>query len=169
VGTGAWLKCISKDRFELSVPAGHTKNKKKIWAPIDASQEKYHDTIRWYLEHVRPLFLVDPATGTIAQSPYLVPAVTDPSQPLPYDTFRGWFLKIMRDVCGIVCTPHNFRHGQASLLYHDNPGLLRTIARRLGDTEQTVVENYAWVHEEIEAERGQNALVATIRKKKGSK
>jgi integrase len=151
------------------VPAGQTKNKKKIWAPIDASREKYHDTVRWYLQHVRPLFLTDPRTGKVSESPYLVPSVTDPSEPLPYDTFRGWFLKIMRDVCGIVCTPHNFRHGQASLLYHDNPGLLRTIARRLGDTEQTVVENYAWVHEEIEAERGQNALVATIRKKKGRK
>jgi len=165
IGTGAWLKRTSKDRFELSVPAGHTKNKKKIWAPIDASREKYHDTVRWYLEHVRPLFLVDPLTGKDVDSPYLVPKVTDPSQPLPYDTFRGWFLKIMRDICGIVCTPHNFRHGQASLLYHDNPGLLRTIARRLGDTEQTVVENYAWVHEEIEAERGQTALVAMIQKK----
>lgn len=165
MGPGAWLKKISKVRFELTVPVGHTKNKKKIWAPINASREKYHDTVRWYLEYVRPLFLLDPSTGEVVDSPYLVPAVMDPSKPLPYDTFRGWFLKIMRDVCGIVCTPHNFRHGQASLLYHNNPGLLRTIARRLGDTERTVVENYAWVHEEIEAERGQTALVAMIRKK----
>ncbi len=162
-GSSAWLKTISKDRFELTVPAGHTKNKKKIWAPIKASRERYHDTIRWYLQHIRPLFLADPSTGEAAESPYLVPAVTDPSRPLPYDTFRGWFLRIMRDEAGIVCTPHNFRHGQASLLYHGNPGLLRTIARRLGDTDQTVVENYAWVHEEFEAERGQDALVATIR------
>ncbi|WP_026758909.1 site-specific integrase [Sediminimonas qiaohouensis] len=165
IGTGAWLKRISKDRFELTVPAAHTKNKKRIWAPIEASRERYHDTVRWYLEYVRPLYLIDPSTGKSLDSCYLVPKVTDPTQPLPYDTFRGWFLKIMRDVCGIVCTPHNFRHGQASLLYHDNPGLLRTIARRLGDTEQTVVENYAWVHEEIEAERGQAALVAMIQKK----
>lgn len=156
IGSGAWLKTISKDRFELTVPPGHTKNKKKIWAPIKASREKYHDTIRWYLQHVRPLFLVDPSTGETAESPYLVPAVTDPSLPLSYDTFRGWFLRIMRDEAGIVCTPHNFRHGQASLLYHGNPGLLRTIARRLGDTDQTVIENYAWVHEEFEAERGQD-------------
>lgn len=165
LGTGAWLKRISKDRFELTIPAACTKNRKRIWAPIDASREKYHDTVRWYLQHVRPFFLVDPVTGKSSDSPYLVPAVTDPNRPLSYDTFRGWFLKIMRDVCGIVCSPHNFRHGQASLLYHDNPGMLRTIARRLGDTEQTVVENYAWVHEEIEAERGQSALVAMIRRK----
>lgn len=83
---------------------------------------------------------------------------------LPYETFRTWFVRIMRDVCGIVCTPHNFRHGQASLLYHDRPDLLRTIARRLGDTEKTTVENYAWVHEELEVERGQDALVNLIHK-----
>ena len=166
VGEGAWLKRISKDRFELTVPVAYTKNKKRIWAPINASREKFHDTIRWYLAHVRPLFLANPSSEEIAESRYLVPAVTDPQRPLPYDTFRGWFLRIMRDEAGVVCTPHHFRHGQASLLYHDNPGMLRTIARRLGDTEKTVVKSYAWVHEELEVERGQDALVALIRKGK---
>ena len=161
-GPGAWLKAVSPRRYELTVPAGRTKNRKRIWAPIEASRERYHDTVSWFMKDVRPLYLVDPATGARAQSPWLVPAVMDPGRPLPYDTFRGWFLRIMRDHCGVVCTPHNFRHGQASLLYHDNPGLLRTIARRLGDTERTVTETYAWVHEEIEAERGQAALVATM-------
>jgi hypothetical protein len=165
VGNNAWFKIASKDLFELTVPPGHTKNKKRIWAPIRASSEKYHDTIRWYLQHIRPLFFSNGPSGRqTEESPYLVPSVTDPRRPLPYGTFRGWFTRIMRNDVGIVCTPHNFRHGQASLLYHDNPGLLRTIARRLGDTEQTVLENYAWVHAELEAERGQNALVATIRK-----
>ena len=162
-GPDAWLKAMAKDRYELTVPAGRTKNKKRIWAPIVASREKYHDTVRWYLKWIRPLFLAGSGTGVAETSPYLVPAVTDPSRPLPYATFREWFLRIMRDRCGIVCTPHNFRHGQASILFHDNPGLLRTIARRLGDVERTVTETYAWVHEEFEAERGQDALVATIR------
>lgn len=161
-GLDAWLKAVSSDRFELSIPAARTKNKKRIWAPIMASREKYHDTVVWFMKHIRPLFLTDPETGAVMPSAYLVPGIKDPTAPLPYDTFRSWFISIMRDICGIVCTPHNFRHGQASLLYYFFPQHLSRIAHRLGDAVSTVLEHYAWIHEEHEMERGQEYMVRLI-------
>jgi hypothetical protein len=161
-GAGAWLKEVSPVRFELTIPAAHTKNKKRIWTPIMASREKYHDTVAWFMKHIRPLFLTNPETGTVTASDYLVPGIMDPTGPLPYSTFRSWFISIMRDVTGIVCTPHNFRHGQASLLYYFFPQHLSRIALRLGDAPATVLEHYAWIHEEHEMERGQEYMVRLI-------
>lgn len=157
-GKGAWLKISDKNTFKVSIPAAYTKNKKPINFKIKASRERYHDTVRWYLRDVRPLFFAQEGD----ESPYLVPSVTKSGLPLSYGAFMSWFVPVMRDVVGIVCTPHLFRHGQASLLYHARPDLLQTIARRLGDTETTVVRCYAWVHHEIQMERGQDALDSLI-------
>jgi hypothetical protein len=64
----------------------------------------------------------------------------------------------MRDVVKVPCLPHNYRHGKASLLYHRYPDRLAYIAEQLGDTERTVIECYAWVHNEKAMAEGQRLV-----------
>ena len=64
----------------------------------------------------------------------------------------------MRDVVGVRCTPHNYRHGQASLLYHRYPERIGWIAVRLGDTQDTVLRHYAWVHAAKAMAEGQRLI-----------
>jgi hypothetical protein len=175
-GPSAWLNIISKDEYKLSIPANKTTNKKPIIALIVASQEQYHDTVRWFLAKIRPLFFFDRTSSyepgskehmrsmevAAAQCSWLVPGVRNPDCSLPYTTFLSWFKRLMRNVVGLVCDPHNFRHGQASLLYHEYPERLDMIARRLGDQVKTVVQYYAWVHTELSMREGQRALVSLI-------
>ena len=172
----AWLTAPSKNEFRLVVPASQTKNKKTIDALITASAERYHDTVRWFLDKVRPHFFRDDVSENIHDDKrqekaaktaallcrWLVPGVNNQTKNLCYTTFLGWFQNLMRDSVGIACNPHNFRHGQASLLYHEYPERIDMIAKRLGDTVETVVRFYAWIHNEMLMREGQIALVALI-------
>ena len=69
----------------------------------------------------------------------------------------------MVEVSGISMDPHNFRHGQASLLYYHFPDQIEAIAARLGDTVETVLRYYAWIHQEKLMRKGQSMLISTIR------
>lgn len=178
----AWLTIQSKTEFRLVVPGNKTKNKKGIDAPITASVERYHDTIRWFLEKIRPHFFREDIAQNLHEDdrqtkeaktaalkcPWLVPGIKDPQKCLCYTTFLGWFQRLMRDLVGIACDPHNFRHGQASLLIHEYPERLDMIAKRLGDTIETVVRYYAWIHNELLMREGQKALVAMIPGRRGT-
>jgi len=42
-------------------------------------------------------------------------------------------------------TPHNFRHGLASLLIQKNPGRWDLLERLLDDSIVTIRRNYAWI------------------------
>jgi len=175
-GPSAWLNVKSKDEYKLTVPANKTKNRKAIEVLIVARQEQYHDTVRWFLAKIRPLFFFDLTSShepgskehtrlieaAAAQCSWLVPGIRNPDRFLPYTTFLSWFKRLMRNIVGLVCDPHNFRHGQASLLYHEYPERLEMISRRLGDHVKIVIQYYAWVHTELSMREGQNALVALI-------
>ncbi|WP_138924245.1 helix-turn-helix transcriptional regulator [Sulfitobacter sp. BSw21498] len=172
----AWLTVASKNEFRLVVPESETKNKKAIDTLISASAELYHDTVRWFLEKVRPHFFRNDVSGNIhddkrqekaaktaaLQCRWLIPGVKNQTKSLCYNTFLSWFQNHMRDLVGITCNPHNFRHGQASLLYHEYPERIDMIAKRLGDTVETVVRFYAWIHNEMLMREGQKALVALL-------
>ena len=111
---------------------------------------------------VRGPVVTDPDTGETAASQWLIPMLSDAGRPCPYETFHGWFVRIMRDVVGIRCTPHNYRHGQASLLYHRHPSRIGWIAVRLGDKQDTVLRHYAWVHAEKAMAEGQRLIAELI-------
>lgn len=141
----AWL-LISKDKCrdaELNVPAGATKNKKPINAPILAkSQFRGLSTIRWYIENVRPLFPHHESSN------YLFPEIGEPGCPLAYQTFLNWWNPAIRETPLGCMTPHNYRHGQASILIKARPGNWTFAASRLGDTERTVERRYGWIDHE---------------------
>lgn len=137
----------------------------------------YLETVEWFLREVRWLFFWDQADNAASssecivrlakqlstKSDWLVPGVKDPNLGLADTTFRKWFENIMVSIVGITIDPHNFRHGQASLLYYLFPDQIETIAARLGDTVDTVLQYYAWIHQENLMRRGQSMLVSTIR------
>uniref|UniRef100_UPI00260D3BF0 hypothetical protein n=1 Tax=Sulfitobacter sp. TaxID=1903071 RepID=UPI00260D3BF0 len=172
----AWLTVQSSSEFLLTVPAIKTKNKRGIRAPITASEERYHDTIKWFLASIRPHYFRDDVSTDLAEDErnanqakvaalgcaWLVPGVNDPQRGACYTTFLGWFQRLMRDVVGIACDPHNFRHGQASLLFYEYPERIDMISQRLGDSMATVLRYYAWIHEEMLMREGQAALVAML-------
>ncbi len=157
----AWVTRKGKG-FQFVIPAAKVKNKKEIRFEMQPSMHKWCETVGWYLDHIRPLLLPkDPNTGEILSCRWLVPMLSDPSRQCPYETFHGWFVRIMRDVVGVPCLPHNYRHGKASLLYHRYPHRLANIAQQLGDEEKTVIEFYAWVHKQKAMAEGQ-LLVADL-------
>lgn len=158
----AWV--MPKGRgFVCVIPAGKVKNKKEIRFEMQPSLYKWCDTLAWYLDNIRPLLLrKHPETDKALPCRWLVPMLSDPARHCPYETFHGWFVRIMRDVVGIPCLPHNYRHGKASMLYHRYPDRLSYIAEQLGDTETTVIESYAWVHKEMAMTEGQRLVCELI-------
>ncbi|OWY06301.1 hypothetical protein [Thioclava sp. IC9] len=176
-GSAPWLIKNKSKEYMLHIPATHTKNKKPIKAPLCASEERYLETVEWFLQDIRWLFFWDQAANVVSsseclvrlakqlasKSDWLVPGVKDPSRCLTDTTFRKWFENIMVNIAGITIDPSNFRHGQASLLYFLFPDQIETIAARLGDTVDTVLRYYAWIHQEKLMRKGQSMLVSTIR------
>jgi hypothetical protein len=161
-GDDAWMRLVGKD-IRVVIPGNFVKNGKEIRFEMRPGPHRFAETVLWYIDNVRPLILTDPDTGKTASSPWLIPMLSSPQRPCPYETFHGWFVHIMRDVVGVPCTPHNFRHGQASLLYHRYPERIGWIAVRLGDTQETVIRHYAWVHEEKAMAEGQRLISEMIK------
>ncbi|TCM73515.1 tyrosine-type recombinase/integrase [Rhodovulum steppense] len=141
----AWL-LISREKGRdaaLNVPAGTTKNGKPINAPIRArSQFRGLSTIRWYIENVRPLFPHHESSN------YLFPAIGEPGRPLAYQTFLNWWNPAIRETPMGCMTPHNYRHGQATILINARPGDWAFAASRLGDEAKTVERRYGWIDHE---------------------
>lgn len=157
-GPDAWLRPI-KDGFRVEIPGSHVKNKKKIEFNIQHGPQAYAETVAWYLRKVRPLILEG---AKDKRSNWLVPMLSDPRRPCCYEAFLNWFERLMAKEVELPCTPHNFRHGQASLLYHEHPEHLKVIAERLGDKSETVTTFYAWVHKELAMAEGQRLLTGLL-------
>jgi len=167
----AWIWPKGKG-FQVVIPAAYVKNENETRFSMMPDEHRFTDTVQWYLDHIRPLILFrktsevrshgatdgDAEEENTVFSPWLVPMLSNPGRSCPYETFHDWFTKIMRDVVGVRCTPHNFRHGQASLLYHKYPGKIGWIAVRLGDKEEMVLSHYAWVHSEKMMAEGQELI-----------
>lgn len=176
-GSASWLRRTKPKEYELHIPATHTKNGKPIKAPLCAVEERYLETVEWFLREIRWLFFWDQAANAAngrecivrfakqlsTKSDWLVPGVKNPNLILTDNTFRKWFENIMVEIAGISMDPHNFRHGQASLLYYHFPDQIEAIAARLGDTVETVLRYYAWIHQEKLMRKGQSMLISTIR------
>ncbi|MGK0575558.1 tyrosine-type recombinase/integrase [Macrococcus capreoli] len=62
-----------------------------------------------------------------------------------------YLLKRVKKRTGIQITPHGFRHTHATILAGENMSFM-TIAKRLGNTPEVVISNYAHVTEEMETQ-----------------
>ncbi|MEY8798731.1 hypothetical protein AB9K35_00060, partial [Leisingera sp. XS_AS12] len=62
-------------------------------------------------------------------------------------------------------TPHNFRHGLASLLIEANPGRWDLLERLLDDTVGTARKNYGWVNKRVQRSEVQKYVLDLTRLK----
>ncbi len=145
-----------KKAIQVLIPAELTKNKVEIAFPIKPNRFGCHDTIRWYLQAVRPLF------PHAAANPFLFPAVTTPGAHLNADYFGAEFAGLMRTVVDLPMTPHQMRHGQTSLLLDRHPTEVDVIAKRIDDTPGTLRQFYGWLNSMKLVERGQDLLVGLM-------
>lgn len=126
------------DQATITLSPEHTKNDSEIWAPINRGNLNGLEVIEWYMDNIRPLY------PDADRSDFLFPAIETRGS-LPYETFLGWFKRETRAV-GLPMTPHNFRHGLASLLIEANPGRWDLLERLLDDSVVTARKNYGWVN-----------------------
>lgn len=158
VGEDAQIRIPRKGRkpMRVLIPEEFTKNDAPIEFPIRSNGYGYYDTIRWYLDKIRPLF------PHAEESPYLFPAVTAPGAHLDPSYFGAEFAGFMRTVVNFPMTPHQMRHGQTSLLLNRYPNELEVIAKRIGDTADTLRRYYGWLNALKLVERGQDLLVGLM-------
>lgn len=126
------------DHWTITLFPEHTKNDNEIWAPIERGNLNGFEVIEWYMKEIRPLF------PNADSSDFFFPAV-EVEGSLPYGTFLEWFKRETR-AAGLPMTPHNFRHGLASLLIDANPGRWDLLERLLDDTVGTARKYYGWVN-----------------------
>lgn len=125
------------DHATITLSPQHTKNDVETWAPIVPGNLKGLEVIEWYFNEIRPLY------PNADENDFVFPGI-EVEGSLPDDTFREWFKRETR-AQGLPMTPHNFRHGLASLLIQKNPGRWDLLERLLDDTIVTIRRNYAWV------------------------
>jgi len=121
----------------ITLSPEHTKNDVEIWAPINPGNLNGLEVLEWYFEKIRPLY------PNAEKSDFVFPGI-EKDGPLPDKTFREWFKRETR-AAGLPMTPHNFRHGLASLLIQKNPGRWDLLERLLDDSIVTIRRNYAWI------------------------
>lgn len=97
--------------------------------------------VEWYLEHIRPRI------PWADRSEYLFPGYNGKS--ISDKALRNWLQHHSRDL-GIPMSPHNFRHGLASLWLRSRPGDYSGAARLLCNSPATVRAYYAWIDNDAE-------------------
>lgn len=160
VGEDAWIhipKQGKKKPFKVTIPAEFTKNKVKIEFSIRCTQHGFHDVIHWYYETIRPLF------PHAEESPFLFPSVTSADAHLDAGWFGEEFSNFMRIYVDLPMTPHQMRHGQTSLLLNEHPTEIEVIAKRIGDTPDTLRIFYAWLDSMRLVERGQDLIAGLMK------
>ncbi|TCS60190.1 hypothetical protein EDD52_1157 [Primorskyibacter sedentarius] len=145
-----------KKPIKVLIPAELTKNKAEIAFPVRANKHGCHDTIRWYLQVIRPMF---PHAAT---SPFLFPAIKTQGAHFNPDFFGAEFAGLMRTVVNMPMTPHQMRHGQTSLLLDRHPNEIEVIAKRIDDTLGTLRQFYGWLNSMKLVEHGQDLLVGLM-------
>ena len=158
-GDDAWIRVPEKGQGPIAVhiPAAFTKAKtEEIRFTIRHNRYKGHDTILWFVRCIRPL--IPGAAG----NPYLFPSPRKPGAPVSDGWFRDEFKSAARAVVGLPMCPHQFRHGQASLLLHKHPGDVVVIAKRTGHTVEALLRFYAFIDAIKAMERGQDMMIGLI-------
>lgn len=158
IGDDAQIRIPKKGKkpMKVFIPAALTKNKVDIEFPVKWNRYGAHDTLRWYLDNIRPLF------AHAASSPYLFPAIRIAGRHLDPNFFTAKFAQIMRTVVDFPMTPHQMRHGQTSLLLDKYPNEIEVIAKRIDDTADTLRTYYGWLNSLKLVERGQDMMIGLM-------
>ena len=150
------LQMTGSKPMQVRIPAECAKNRQPIAFPIRRNKHGAYDTIRWYVAEIRPLY---PHAET---SRYLFPAIRTPGAHLDEGYFGQRFSDLMRRIVDLPMTPHQMRHGQTSLLLNAHPQEIEVIAKRIGDTAETLRLYYGWLDAMRLVERGQDLMAGLM-------
>lgn len=145
------------DHATIVLSPEDTKNDNEIWAPIERGNLNGLEVIEWYMREIRSLY------PEADKSDFLFPGIKKRGS-LNYNTFLEWFKRETR-AAGLPMTPHNFRHGLASLLIESNPGRWDLLERLLDDTVGTACRNYGWVNKRTQRAKVQKFILDLSRVK----
>ncbi|MGR3439031.1 hypothetical protein [Alterinioella nitratireducens] len=138
-----------RDYAMLVIPGQEVKNGKRVHARISRNRARALEVIEWFMKEIRPAF---PKAET---SELLIPGWE--ADELSHAGFRNWLKQHSADA-GLPMTPHNFRHGQASLYLKHHLGEYSGAARLLGDKTEAVRTYYAWIDDDAEMARVQRLI-----------
>lgn len=147
-----YLPKSASDALKIQISASDVKNRKGVRAELRPGRDRALEVLRWYIEKIRPQI------PSAARSRGLFPGWK--SEFLTASALRGWLYEHSADL-GLPMTPHNMRHGQASLYLRHHPGDYAAAARLLGDTEATVRKFYAWLDQQAELDRVQSLIASS--------
>lgn len=160
LGQGAWITVPQKGKtkpIKVFIPAAHTKAKAED-SRFDIRPNKYrgYETILWFVREIRPLI------PGAQDNNYMFPSPQKPGAPVSDKWFRAEFCNASRSIVGLPMNPHQFRHGQASLLINKHPEELLVIAKRTGHTVDSLLRFYAFIDTLKAMERGQDLMIGLI-------
>lgn len=139
----------ARAKARLQIPREAVKNRVDINAHLAQGPTRGLEVVEWYLEHIRPRI------PWADRSEYLFPGYN--GKKISDKALRNWLQHHSRDL-GIPMSPHNFRHGLASLWLRSRPGDYSGAARLLCNSPATVRAYYAWIDHEAEMINVQNEL-----------
>lgn len=131
----------SRDRAHILIGAQDVKNRRPIRAQIAQGPTHGLGVLQWYIDEIRPRI------PWADRSPFLFPGYSGTL--IGQKTLGDWLTNHTRAI-GLPMTPHNLRHGLATLHLKYHPGDYGGAARLLCNTPQTVRQYYAWIDEEAE-------------------
>lgn len=144
-----YLPRSDRESLKIQVPAAEVKNGKGVRAELRPGRDRALEVIGWYVAKIRPQI---PWSN---RSRGLFPGWK--SEFLTAGGLRNWLAE-HSGALGLPMTPHNFRHGGASLYLSYHPGDYAAAAQLLGDTEETVRHFYAWIDQQTEMQRVQTHI-----------
>ncbi|MCV2446902.1 hypothetical protein [Paracoccus sp. DMF] len=139
----------ARQKARIQIPKEVVKNRIDINAHLAEGPTRGLEVVEWYLEHIRPRL------PWADRSEYLFPGYA--GQRISDKSLRNWLQSHSRDL-GIPMSPHNFRHGLASLWLRSRPGDYSGAARLLCNSPATVRAHYAWIDHDAEMVNVQTEL-----------
>ncbi|GAA6202952.1 hypothetical protein [Aquicoccus sp. SU-CL01552] len=153
-------------RFELRISKKDMKGEYVELPPVPIRDDKFlgYQVLDWYLKEIRPLFkFANPdwcGENQIAISPWLFPS-TKSGNVLSGGLLYKWHVQCSTEI-GMRMTPHNFRHGIATLLLAKSWENLSRAANYLGCSERVLQTFYAWIDSTRSLEETQDLLAEAL-------
>ena len=153
-------------RFELRIAKKDMKGEYTELPPIPIRDDRYcgYALLDWYLSEIRPLFPFANREWCSDQnktmSPWLFPAEQS-AGPLRGGPLHTWICRAS-ELAELPMTPHNFRHGTATLLLARSWSNRERAATYLGCSLSVLDTYYAWIDRLRKIEEVQDLLAEAL-------
>ena len=152
--------------FEIRIAQKDMKGEYVELPPIPIRDDRLqgYQVMNWYLDSIRPLFNFANEkwceANECAASPWLFPAQHGHG-PLDGKLLYRWLTQCSAEI-GLRMTPHNFRHGIATLLLAKSWSNKGRAADYLGISDRVLEAYYAWINKRRSFEETQDLLAEAL-------